>query len=76
MAPLEVSWVRLGIFFRVESAPVLSSRAAASDCTVLTSGFSRRTACKGLVELIVLNIGLNAKILNSQVFAMFVFMAL
>lgn len=37
---------------------------------------SRRTACKGLVELIVLNIGLNAKILNSQVFAMFVFMAL
>ncbi|GAA5872667.1 hypothetical protein JCM3774_001879 [Rhodotorula dairenensis] len=33
-------------------------------------------ACKGLVELIVLNIGLNAKILNSQIFAMFVVMAL
>lgn len=35
-----------------------------------------RTACKGLVELIVLNIGLNARILNPQIFAMFVFMAL
>lgn len=34
------------------------------------------TACKGLVELIVLNIGLNAKILNPPVFAMFVVMAL
>ncbi|KAK4058639.1 K(+)/H(+) antiporter [Microbotryomycetes sp. JL221] len=33
-------------------------------------------ACKGLVELIVLNIGLNAGILNSEVFAMFVVMAL
>ncbi|GAA5971654.1 hypothetical protein JCM11641_000674 [Rhodosporidiobolus odoratus] len=33
-------------------------------------------ACKGLVELIVLNIGLSAGILNSQVFAMFVVMAL
>ncbi|KPV76123.1 uncharacterized protein RHOBADRAFT_53105 [Rhodotorula graminis WP1] len=33
-------------------------------------------ACKGLVELIVLNIGLNAKILNPPVFAMFVVMAL
>ncbi|GAA5992457.1 hypothetical protein JCM10908_000825 [Rhodotorula pacifica] len=33
-------------------------------------------ACKGLVELIVLNVGLNARILNPQVFAMFVFMAL
>ncbi|BGP38234.1 K(+)/H(+) antiporter [Rhodotorula kratochvilovae] len=33
-------------------------------------------ACKGLVELIVLNVGLNAKILNPQVFAMFVVMAL
>lgn len=44
--------------------------------TVLLKSRSRCTACKGLVELIVLNIGLNAKILNSQVFAMFVFMAL
>ncbi|GAA6054173.1 hypothetical protein JCM3770_002816, partial [Rhodotorula araucariae] len=33
-------------------------------------------ACKGLVELIVLNVGLNAKILNPRVFAMFVVMAL
>ncbi|GAA97261.1 uncharacterized protein L969DRAFT_44257 [Mixia osmundae IAM 14324] len=33
-------------------------------------------SCKGLVELIVLNIGLNAGILNKQVFAMFVVMAL
>ncbi|ORY43580.1 Sodium/hydrogen exchanger family-domain-containing protein [Leucosporidium creatinivorum] len=33
-------------------------------------------ACKGLVELIVLNIGLNAGILNPEVFAMFVTMAL
>ncbi|KAI5477861.1 potassium:hydrogen antiporter [Pseudohyphozyma bogoriensis] len=33
-------------------------------------------ACKGLVELIVLNIGHNAKILNDAVFAMFVLMAL
>ncbi|GAA6012421.1 hypothetical protein JCM10207_007081 [Rhodosporidiobolus poonsookiae] len=33
-------------------------------------------ACKGLVELIVLNIGLSAGILNNQVFAMFVVMAL
>ncbi|GAA5920673.1 hypothetical protein JCM6882_004114, partial [Rhodosporidiobolus microsporus] len=33
-------------------------------------------ACKGLVELIVLNIGLNAGILNVQIFSMFVFMAL
>ncbi|KAM0756252.1 hypothetical protein T439DRAFT_320950 [Meredithblackwellia eburnea MCA 4105] len=33
-------------------------------------------ACKGLVELIVLNIGLSAGILNNQVFAMFVTMAL
>ncbi|MBW0472398.1 hypothetical protein O181_012113 [Austropuccinia psidii MF-1] len=32
-------------------------------------------SCKGLVELIVLNIGLNAGVLNSQVFAMFVLMA-
>lgn len=32
-------------------------------------------ACKGLVELIVLNIGLNAGVLNSRVFAMFVLMA-
>ncbi|CAH7683695.1 Sodium/hydrogen exchanger family-domain-containing protein [Phakopsora pachyrhizi] len=32
-------------------------------------------ACKGLVELIVLNIGLNAGVLNSSVFAMFVLMA-
>ncbi|CEQ39973.1 SPOSA6832_01550 [Sporobolomyces salmonicolor] len=34
------------------------------------------TACKGLVELIVLNIGLSAGILNNQIFAMFVLMAL
>lgn len=34
------------------------------------------TACKGLVELIVLNIGLNAGILNPEVFAIFVTMAL
>ncbi|GAA5859102.1 hypothetical protein JCM1840_003752 [Sporobolomyces johnsonii] len=33
-------------------------------------------ACKGLVELIVLNIGLSAGILNNQIFAMFVLMAL
>ncbi|GAA5999417.1 uncharacterized protein JCM10292_001275 [Rhodotorula paludigena] len=33
-------------------------------------------ACKGLVELIVLNIGLNAGILNPPVFAIFVVMAL
>ena len=33
-------------------------------------------SCKGLVELIVLNIGLNAGILNTQVFSMFVVMAL
>ncbi|GAA6009345.1 hypothetical protein JCM11491_004281 [Sporobolomyces phaffii] len=33
-------------------------------------------ACKGLVELIVLNIGLNAGVLNLEVFAMFVLMAL
>ncbi|BGP30353.1 K(+)/H(+) antiporter [Rhodotorula toruloides] len=33
-------------------------------------------ACKGLVELIVLNVGLNAGILNPPVFAMFVVMAL
>jgi Kef-type K+ transport system membrane component KefB len=33
-------------------------------------------ACKGLVELIVLNIGLSAGILNPEVFAMFVTMAL
>lgn len=33
-------------------------------------------ACKGLVELIVLNIGLTAGILNPPVFAMFVLMAL
>ncbi|KAK4705232.1 monovalent cation:H+ antiporter-2, CPA2 family, partial [Phenoliferia sp. Uapishka_3] len=33
-------------------------------------------ACKGLVELIVLNIGLSAGILNNQVFAIFVTMAL
>ncbi|KAL8286345.1 hypothetical protein RQP46_004833 [Phenoliferia psychrophenolica] len=33
-------------------------------------------ACKGLVELIVLNIGLSSGILNSQVFAIFVLMAL
>ncbi|CAH7668764.1 Sodium/hydrogen exchanger family-domain-containing protein [Phakopsora pachyrhizi] len=32
-------------------------------------------ACKGLVELIVLNIGLSAGVLNSSVFAMFVLMA-
>lgn len=31
-------------------------------------------ACKGLVELIVLNIGLDAGILNDQIFAMFVLM--
>lgn len=31
-------------------------------------------ACKGLVELIVLNIGLSAGILENRVFAMFVFM--
>ncbi|KAF8505854.1 cation/H+ exchanger [Russula emetica] len=33
-------------------------------------------ACKGLVELIVLNVGLQAKILDERVFSMFVFMAL
>lgn len=33
-------------------------------------------ACKGLVELIVLNIGLSAGVLNSKVFAMFVLMAI
>ncbi|SCV69534.1 BQ2448_2554 [Microbotryum intermedium] len=33
-------------------------------------------ACKGLVEIIVLNIGLNAGILNPEVFAMFITMAL
>jgi len=32
-------------------------------------------ACKGLVELIVLNIGLKAGVLNTKVFAMFVLMA-
>jgi Kef-type K+ transport system membrane component KefB len=42
----------------------------------LTSFLSSLSACKGLVELIVLNIGLNAGILNPQVFAMFVCMAL
>ncbi|MCO5606341.1 hypothetical protein L7F22_060529 [Adiantum nelumboides] len=48
------------------------------------TGFSTRESaaigalmsCKGLVELIVLNIGLNAGILNTQVFSMFVVMAL
>jgi Kef-type K+ transport system membrane component KefB len=33
-------------------------------------------SCKGLVELIVLNIGLQAKILSTRVFTMFVVMAL
>ncbi|KAF2157626.1 hypothetical protein K461DRAFT_21787 [Myriangium duriaei CBS 260.36] len=33
-------------------------------------------SCKGLVELIVLNIGLNAKILSTRTFTMFVVMAL
>lgn len=33
-------------------------------------------SCKGLVELIVLNIGLNAKILSTRVFTIFVVMAL
>ncbi|OKL58203.1 hypothetical protein UA08_06452 [Talaromyces atroroseus] len=33
-------------------------------------------SCKGLVELIVLNIGLNAKILSQRTFTMFVLMAL
>lgn len=33
-------------------------------------------ACKGLVELIVLNIGLNAGVLNLEVFAIFVMMAI
>lgn len=48
------------------------------------TGFSLRESaaigtlmsCKGLVELIVLNIGLNAGILNTRVFSMFVVMAL
>ncbi|KAH8919284.1 hypothetical protein BT69DRAFT_1337391 [Atractiella rhizophila] len=47
-------------------------------------GFKRRESlavgalmsCKGLVELIVLNVGLTAGILNNEVFAMFVVMAL
>lgn len=33
-------------------------------------------SCKGLVELIVLNVGLNAKILDTRTFSMFVVMAL
>jgi Kef-type K+ transport system membrane component KefB len=33
-------------------------------------------SCKGLVELIVLNLGLTAGILNTRVFSMFVVMAL
>lgn len=57
----------------------LSCAGAARLC-----GFANREAaaigtlmsCKGLVELIVLNLGLNAGILNRQVFSMFVVMAL
>ncbi|GAA6034234.1 hypothetical protein JCM8097_003799 [Rhodosporidiobolus ruineniae] len=41
-----------------------------------SGGVGSLMACKGLVELIVLNIGLSAGILNNQVFAMFVVMAL
>lgn len=48
------------------------------------TGFSNRESaavgtlmsCKGLVELIVLNLGLSAGILNTQVFSMFVVMAI
>jgi Kef-type K+ transport system membrane component KefB len=42
----------------------------------LTVALLIASACKGLVELIVLNIGLNAGVLNLEVFAIFVMMAI
>ncbi|TVY87632.1 K(+)/H(+) antiporter [Lachnellula willkommii] len=54
------------------------SLAARSNGLVWRESFSIGSlmSCKGLVELIVLNIGLQAKILSTRVFTMFVVMAL
>ncbi|KAJ5793358.1 uncharacterized protein N7503_009336 [Penicillium pulvis] len=69
----------IGIIAIAFSAKVIGGAVASRFCGMLwreSFTIDVLMSCKGLVELIVLNIGLQAKILSVRIFTMFVVMAL
>jgi len=75
-----ITWAYvIGVIAVAFSGKIIGGTLAARSCKLvwresLTIGVLM--SCKGLVELIVLNIGLQAKILSTRTFTMFVVMAL
>ncbi|KAA6414298.1 MAG: K(+) H(+) antiporter 1 [Lasallia pustulata] len=75
-----ITWAYVvGVIAIALSAKIIGGTLAARACNMLwRESFSIGVlmSCKGLVELIVLNIGLQAKILSTRTFTIFVVMAL
>lgn len=75
-----ITWAYVvGVIVVAFAGKIAGGTLAAKSCGLLwreSASIGVLMSCKGLVELIVLNIGLQAKILSARTFTMFVIMAL